>query len=214
VAQLVWRVIREDSEKRDWIQAITRAATERVRETEHRRFVRWERRISALRLEFQDLAEELTSRVPGLTIRIRDYQGIDLEKYKSLHSRRRTERTWVFGVDLRHEETRLRFVFWAATHYARPDDPTDSLTEDPVVLVSMEEQQQSFPDEGHSVHYRALDDLDEAMVTVREIVITGEGVARRRWNPVTHHDEWDFEVSPGEIARDFFSEVLRKLLIV
>jgi Fic family protein len=214
VADRYISAIREDSEKQDWIQAITRAATERVRETEHRRFVRWERRISALRLEFQDLAEELTSRVPGLTIRIRDYQGIDLEKYKSLHSRRRAERTWVFGVDLRYEETRLRFVFWAAAHHARPDDPADSLTEDPVVLVSMEEQQESFPDEGHSVYYRALDELDEAMVTVREIVVTGEGIARRRWNPVTHHDEWDFEVSPGEIARDFFSEVLRKLLIV
>jgi hypothetical protein len=101
------------------------------------------------------------------------------------------ERTWVFGVDLRYEETRLRFVFWGAAHHARADDPADSLTEDPVVLISMEEQQQSFPDEGHSVYYRALDELDEAMVTVREIVVTGEG-----------------------IARDFFSEVLRKLLIV
>jgi hypothetical protein len=102
---------------------------------------------------------------------------------KSLRGCRRAERTWIFGVDIRHEAAPLRFVFWAAAHHARPDDPLDPLTEDPVVLVSMEQQQEPTSDEGQRVYYHALDALDEGMVSLREVVTVKDGPARRRWNP-------------------------------
>jgi hypothetical protein len=89
--------------------------------------------------------------------------------------------------------------------------PEADMTHDPVLLVSMEEE----PD----VHrerpfYRALDELAEAMITLREILVGEHGFTRRRLNPVLRHDEWDFDISAGQIARDFYTEVLQKLFLV
>jgi hypothetical protein len=36
----------------------------------------------------------------------------------------------------------------------------------------------------------------------------------RRLNPVSGEDEWDFDISAGRIARDFYTEVLQKLFLV
>jgi hypothetical protein len=164
-----------------------------------------------LRLEFQELAEGVTSEVPGLTIRVPTYQGVDLEKHKSLRSRGHAAMTWIFGVDFKHEETRLRFVFWAASHHQRPQDPQTDLTDDPVILVSMEEAPDVHRDRPY---YRALDDLAEGMITLREVLISERGFARRRLNPVSREDEWDFDISGGQVARDFYTEVLQKLFLV
>src|SRR5262249_14997071 len=73
VADRYLSAVREDSEKQAWITSITRAATERTKDTEHRRFMQWDRRVSSLRLEFQELAERLTSEVRGLLIRVPTY---------------------------------------------------------------------------------------------------------------------------------------------
>jgi Fic family protein len=211
VADRYLSAVREDSDKQEWITSITRAAAERTRDTEHRRFLRWDRLASSLRLEFQELAEEVTSEVRGLTIRVPTYQGVDLEKHRSLRSRGHAPLTWIFGVDLKHEEARLRFVFWARMRHPRPDDPEPDMTDDPVILVSMEEE----PDVNRArPYYRALDDLAEEMITLREIIIGEHVFTRRRLNPVRGTDEWDFDVSAGQIARDFYTEVLQKLFLI
>jgi Fic family protein len=211
VADRYLSAVREDSDKQAWLTSITRAATERARETEHRRFMQWDRRVSALRLEFQELAEEVTSEVPGLTIRVPTYQGVDLEKHKSLRSRGHAPMTWIFGVDFKHEAARLRFVFWAIRHYPRPQDPEAHMTDDPVILVSMEEE----PDvQRDRPFYETLDNLGEGMITLREIVVGEHAFTRRRLNPVSREDEWDFDMSGGQVARDFYTEVLQKLFLV
>jgi Fic family protein len=211
VGDRLLRALREDEEKRDWLATVTRTAAERVRETEHRRFVRWDRRIAALRLEFQELADELSSTIPEMSIRLRGYEGVDFEKFKALRTRGRAERTWVFGIDVKHGDTRLRFVLWACTHFQRSSDPFERV-EDPALLVSMEER----PDASGEAapYYRRLDDLPERIITLRELVVTSEGLERRRVNPVTGKDEWDREVSAGQVARDFYTEMLKRLLLL
>jgi Fic family protein len=211
VADRYLSAVREDSEKQAWLTSITRAATERARDTEHRRFMQWDRRLSSLRLEFQELAERVTNDVPGLTIRIPTYQGVDLEKHKALRSRGHAPMTWIFGVDFKHEEARLRFVFWAARHHLRPRDTQAQMTDDPVILVSMEEE----PDvQRERPFYQALDHLSEGMITLREIIVDEHAFTRRRLNPVSREDEWDVAISAGQIARDFYTEVLQKLFLV
>jgi Fic family protein len=211
IADRYLSAVRDDSERQAWITSITRAATERTRETEHRRFMRWDRRVSALRLEFQELAENVTSEVQGLSIRVPTYQGVDFDKHKTLRTRGHAPMTWLFGVDFKHDDTRLRFVFWACMRHARPQDPAADMTDDPVILVSMEEE----PDVNQGKpYYRALDDLDEGMISLREILVTEDGFTRRRLNPVRREDEWDFDLSAGQVARDFYTEVLQKLFLV
>jgi hypothetical protein len=119
--------------------------------------------------------------------------------------------TWLFGVDFKHEDTRLRFVFWAARHHQRPQDPQPDITDDPVIVLSMEEEPDVHRDRPF---YRSLDDLAEGMITLREVVIDDHAYLRRRLNPVSRVDEWDFDISAGQIARDFYTEALQKLLLV
>jgi Fic family protein len=211
IADRYLTAIREVSQKERWLDAITRAASEKVRETEHRRFMIWERRMSALRVEFRELATELTERIPELWVGIRDYGGIDFDKFKTLRARGPAKRTWLFGLQFRHEEANLRFVFWAAKHYRRAWDPEELLTDDPVLLCSIEEQQKTREDQG--VYYRSLDDLDEPMISLREVVPFGDGFARRRYNPASSEYQWDLSLSAGQIARDFYTEVMQKLLV-
>ncbi len=74
------------------------------------------------------------------------------------------------------------------------------MTDEPVVLVSMEDE----PDvQRDRPFYRGLDDLGEAMITLREVIVYDGRFARRRFNPVLRQDEWDFDISAGQIARDF-----------
>jgi Fic family protein len=211
VADRYLSAIREDSDKRAWLTSITRAATERARETEHRRFMQWDRRVNALRVEFQELADQMTSDVPGLSIRVPLYQGVDFDKHKTLRGTGRAPMTWLFGVDAKHEDARLRFVFWACMRHPRPGDPDAEMTDEPVVLVSMEEE----PDaQREKPFYRQLDDLGEAMITLREVILDNGGFARRRFNPVLRKDEWDLDISAGQLARDFYTEVLQRLFLI
>ncbi len=204
VADRYVSAIREDSLKTSWLEEVTKAAAGKIREREYRRFIRWERRIRTLRMEFVEIATELTKGVPGLRIKLKDFQGANFEKYKALRTFGHAERTWAFGVEVRHDDTRLRFVFWIATHIPRRRDPEAEMTGDPVLLVSMEEQES----------YRRLDELDEDMISLREIILRNGEFARRRHNPPIDGDEWDFDMSPGQIARDFFREVLQKLFLI
>src|SRR5205814_769952 len=52
VADRFLAAIREEHATRDWVAGMAQAAKERLRETDHRRFTRWERRVTALRLAF------------------------------------------------------------------------------------------------------------------------------------------------------------------
>jgi len=116
----------------------------------------------------------------------------------------------MMGLQFRHEHTQLRFVFWVGRHYRRPHDPAADMTDEPSVIVSMEDQDKT-QEQGHTF-YRTLDDLGEAMISLREIIVRDRALARRRNDPIEDRDEWDLDVSPGTIARDFITEVMQRLL--
>lgn len=211
IADRYLSAIKEISQKESWIESITRTATEKVRETEHRRFMKWERRMNALKVEFREIATELDSRIPDLRLNLRDYGGLDFDKYRSLRARGQAKRTWLFGLQFGHEDAKLRFVFWIGVHHRRPWDTDEAVSNEPVLLCSMEEQQSSQEEGG--VYYRSLDELGEPMISLREVVVHEDGFARRRYDPTTSDDAWDFGLSGGQIARDFYTEVMQKLML-
>jgi hypothetical protein len=172
----------------------------------------WDRIMTNLRFEFHDLAEELATGIDGLRVTVNVFQGIDFEKYRLLRQGKPTERTWMFGVNLRYGESALRFVFWAAHRYPQPMDPVDPLTDDPALLVSLEEQKGRMP-AGHRSIYKKLDDLEEDRFSLREIVVHKGHLARRRFNPVAEESEWDLECTPTAIVKDFYEEALQALLL-
>lgn len=195
-------IIRESEDKKGWLASISKAATEVVRQTHHRRYLAVQRSGNRLKAEFASLARELSSRVPDLQIFLSEYGGIDLDQFLSLEKTGRAKRTWHFGLDFRIGETVLRYIFWYGTHRPIPEEKVAALPSHVTILISEEEEERNF---------RLLDELAEDRITVREIVPDGASYWRRRFDPVSDTPAWDRDVSPGRIARDFFEEVMGKL---
>ena len=195
-------IIRQQEADHDWIDQITEAATENVSQSEHRRFLAVQRASNLLKNEFFNLADALTQRIPGLRVSLRDYGSLDFDKFQEIEGHGRAQRTWFFGLEFRIGDTVLRYIFWFGCHHASANDVSDALPSKVVMLVSAEEEQN---------YYRLLDELEEDRVTLREIVPDGNRFWRRRFDPVQERHEWDTDVEPGKVARDFIEEVLRKL---
>lgn len=195
-------IIQEEQERDDWLKSITKAATERVRQTNHRRFLIFQRSSNLLRNEFANIAEELSERIPDLYINFKDYKSIEFSKFLSIENTGRAKRTWFFGLEFRVGETQLRYIFWYGRHYHRPDDIASNFPSKVVILVSVEEE---------ANYYRALDELVEDRVTLREIIPSRLKYWRRRHDPVIGGNRWDKDITAGQISREFYQEVLEKL---
>lgn len=195
-------VIRDHREKADWIENIAKAANERVRETRHRKFLAVQRSGNRFKAELRTLADELSTRVPELSVKLKEYGGIDLGQFEQLVNKGRASRTWHCGIEVRLGESQLRYIFWYGTHRRRPDETQTELPSEVTMLVSEEEE---------NSNYRLLDDLPEDRVLLREIAFDGASYWRRRWDPGSRMMVWDRDVSAGKLARDFLQEVLGKL---
>jgi hypothetical protein len=195
-------LIREETERHDWLDKVTKAATERVKQTSHRRFLIFQRSVNLLRNEFANLAKELSERVPSLDVNFKDYGGIDQERFSQLEKTGKAKKTWFFGLEFSVGETRLRYIFWHGIHHNRPEDIANVFPSKIVLLLSAEEE---------FSYYQSLDELKEDRVTLREIVPDTSGYWRRTYNPVKRQNHWDTNCSAGQIARSFFQEVMAKL---
>ena len=100
VADRFLRALRESQATTDWIAEAAKASSDRTRDTDHRRFLVWDRRVRQLRDEFEEVAAQLTEQVDGLTVKIPHYEGVDMDKYRQLRKAQRTERTWIFAIDV------------------------------------------------------------------------------------------------------------------
>lgn len=197
-------IIRDEDAKKDWVTRVTQAATEKVKQNNHTRFLSVQRSANILKTEFYNLITELSDSIPGLTIRFRDYGSLEFEKFQNIENYGRAERTWFFGCEFRIAETILRYIFWFGSHHTSPDDITTEWPAKVVLLVSSEEDS----------YYRLLDELEEDRVTLREVVSEGNLFWRRRFDPITTRNEWDTELTGGTIARDFLEEVMTKLGLI
>ncbi len=94
-------IIRDDEATATWINQITKAATEKVRQSDHRRFLAIQRALNLVKGEFQQTAEDLSGRIPDLRVSFRDYGALDFDKFTELESGGTAPRTWLFGVEFR-----------------------------------------------------------------------------------------------------------------
>ncbi|WP_355661181.1 Fic family protein [Halomonas salifodinae] len=198
-------LIEDQESKQDWLAAITNAATEKVRQTDHRRFLAVQRSLANLKAEFHEICKELDRRIPDLHVRFADYGDVEFEKFKQIEQGRFAKKSWLWGVEFRMEETTLRFVFWYGAHLR--DRQVDTHADMPCPLVLIVSLQQGN-------YYRRLDEVDEDRISVRTVMPAGTDYWRKRYDPVEKTDVWDEDLSAGEIARGFFQEALGKLGLV
>lgn len=197
-------LITEEDSKRNWISAITKAATEKVKQSDHRRFLALQRSFANLKVEFSDVCKQLDGQVPGLRARFADYGDIEFEKFQGIEHGRFAKKAWLWGVELGVGDTRLRFVFWYGAHIAGPEDPQPQMPSRVVLLVSVQQAN----------YYFRLDEVQEDRISLRTVMPDESSFWRKRYDPVKDANVWDHNLTAGEIARTFFQESLAKLGLV
>lgn len=197
-------LISEEESKRSWISAITKAATEKVKQSDHRRFLALQRSFANLKAEFLDVCKQLDGQVPGLRARFVDYGDIEFEKFQGIEHGRFAKKAWLWGVELAVDETRLRFVFWYGAHISTGEDPRASMPSRVVLLVSVQQDN----------YYFRLDEVQEDRISLRTVMPVESTYWRKRFDPVQVRNVWDEDVTAGDISRAFFQEALGKLGLV
>lgn len=197
-------LISEEESKRNWISAITKAATEKVKQSDHRRFLALQRSFANLKAEFLDVCKQLNGQVPGLRVRFADYGDIEFEKFQGIEHGRFAKKAWLWGVEFEVNETRIRFVFWYGAHIPTGDDPRASMPSRIVLLVSVQQDN----------YYFRLDEVQEDRISLRTVMPVESAYWRKRFDPVQNRNIWDEDITAGEIARGFFQESLGKLGLV
>lgn len=196
-------IIRDEDANVNWIANVTKAATEKVRDTEHRIFLGVQRASNILKSEFAAIVDSL--HIPGLGVRLRDFGSLTIDQFHEIVVKGRAKRTWLFAVDFWIDESRLSYMIWYGSHHSTAFDIAAQLPSKVVLLLSAEEEDR---------YYHLLDELGEDRVTLRELVPDQTSFWRRRYNPVTERQEWDQDLTAGQVAREFFQEVLAKLGLI
>ncbi len=197
-------LIAEEEARRNWISAITKAATEKVKQSDHRRFLAVQRSFANLKAEFMDVCQQLDGQVPGLHTRFTDFGDIEFEKFQSIEHGRFAKKAWLWGVEFAVGETRLRFVFWYGAHIPAPEDTQFQMPSKVVLLVSVQQNN----------YYFRLDEVQEDRISLRAVMPVESAYWRKRFDPVRNMNVWDENLSAGEISRIFFQESLGKLGLV
>lgn len=198
-------IIREEKARNDWIQNIAKAASEKVKQSEHRKFLSLQRAYDSIKLEFSNICGELSHELTGVYIGFRDYGSLDFDKYQALRTKGKASKTWLFGLHFKYGGVEQRFIFWYAVHYSSQSDQQPFEHGTITLLVSMQDS---------AGGYRTLDDIEEERITIREIVSVDRIFLRRRYNPVTEKYVWDHDISPSDIAKNFIQEVLSKVGLI
>lgn len=204
MSQRYLTIIREEKSRSSWIKDMAKAASEKVRQTEHRNFLITQKTFDSLKLEFSNVCTELNAELSIMFVGFKDYGSIDFDKYQRLKTKGRASQTWFFGLRFVYGEVEQRFIFWFATHYNSRDDYKIFQNNALCLLISMED----------SVGNKRVLDESEDRITLRELVIEGRTFSRRRYNPVSKKSEWDSDVNPTLIVREFIQEVLSKMGLV
>lgn len=199
-------IIREERSKTSWVKNIAKAASEKVKKTEHRKFLSIQKSYDSLKYEFESICAELNAELTDMRVGFKDYGSLDFEKYQALKNHGRATKTWLFGLHFIYGEVDQRFVFWFAKHYRSAGDIRVFEQNAITVLVSMQDS---------AGGNRKLDDFEsEDRITLREILVEDREFLRRRYNPVKRDSEWDENISPSEIAQNFIQEVLAKVGLI
>jgi len=199
-------IIRNEKSRTSWVKGIARAASEKVRQTEHREFLVSQKSFDQLKLEFSNICNELNNELTDIYVGFKDYGSIDFEKYQELKNRGRASQTWFFSLRFAYGELEQRFVFWFGKHFRSGEDYRSFKPNEVCIMVSMQDGAGSN---------KKLDDYEsEDRITLRELVLDGRDFARRRYNPVSSQNEWDAPIKPTDIAQTFIGEVLSKMGLV
>jgi Fic family protein len=179
-----------------------------TREIERRKlaYERWRLTVEQLRDAFERCAS-LINRGGDRTleVQLQDYDVIDQVTWETLSSGGSAKKTWFFKVLFRkHQEVIWYFFYFGRHHWHDAEAAIED--EGPFVAILISEQRP-----GDDLAIR-LDEIENTPISVRELLVLGREVVRRRWDFEASRMVYDRPVKPIDAAKDFFADVVLKVL--
>ncbi|TWT93348.1 Fic/DOC family protein [Stieleria varia] len=196
---------REVDELKDWAVSIIGETNARVDEKRRLEYLRWVRQMEQVKDAFQRCATQLTNASDGsVEVQVNGFDILDQPTWETLRSSGSASKTWYFWVNFRQGKERVQFCFFFGRHwYSDADRQVDGIGPNACLLIS--EQRGDEP----AVR---ISELPNCPITLREVLVVNDRVARKRFDVGDESDVYDLNVDPLQIARDFMQEVfLRRL---
>lgn len=185
----------------DWIEDLAALASEKTQDQETGLYLRWSQRMAELRDTFSAVVQKLQAKLPMLKILMREYGGLDIQKFRQLRNQGKAASTWDFGLEFRDDARAFRFVFWHGVHWKQVDE-VEILDDVPVLIVS------TFQGE----KYQMLKDIPGEKLSLREIALKEGELVRVRQDATQLSQSiptFDTPITAQTICREFFQEVLK-----
>lgn len=204
VADQYVSIIMKESEKNSWLKGITEAASEKVKQSQHRKYSMYISSINRLKEEFQRTIRQLEGQLPSVDIKMMDFGNFPFEKYEKICRKEKVDRLWSFGIEFRGVHASTRYIFWHGYHRISTSDIFDKSPAECSILISGDEDG----------YYVLLDESGEDRISLREIIPNRSTYYVRKYNPVTDRHYWDIDVDSSDIVKNFIEEALRLLGII
>lgn len=196
---------REVDELKDWAIDIIGEANARVDEKRRLEYLRWVRQMEQIKDAFQRCATQLTTASNGsVEVQVNAFDVLDQATWETLRSGGSVSKTWYFWVNFHHSNQRVQYCFFFGRHwYCEADKEIDGIGPNACLLISEQRG------DGHAVR---LSEVTNCPVTLREILVIDDQVARRRCNVIDQNSPYDLNIDPLRVAREFMQEVFLQRL--
>lgn len=179
-----------------------------ARDAERRKldYHRWRHAVEQLRDAFERCAS-LVNRGSdrSLEVQVQSYDIIDQPTWETLLSGGSAKKTWFFKLHFRKKNQIIWYIFYFGRHDWRPADASIE-NEGPFVAILVSEQHP-----GDELATR-LDEIENSPIALRELLVLGRQIVRRRWDFATPGLTYDRDARPIAVAKEFFEEVILKVL--
>ena len=192
---------REVDELKDWAAGIVGESNARLDEKRKLEYLRWARQMDQLRDAFERCATQVTNASDGIVeVQVRPFDVVDQSTWETLRSGGHAANTWFFWTHFRRGQERIQYCFFFGHHFFSPmDREVPNIGPSACLLVSEQE--------GDEKAVR-LSELDDCPVTLRELLIVDNKLARKRLDIAHDSLVCDFDIDPFDVAREFVQEVL------
>jgi len=192
--------LRKEDELKDWVTDLVGEVDTRLEEKRKLDYMRWARRMTQLRYEFELCTARVTDSTTELGVQIRPFDIIDQSRWENIGSGVGAEQTWFFKMEFSRGRERRRYFFFFGRHFWGECD-TDRDRAEPRVSLLISE------DAGGG-HASRLDQIPDCPLEAREVFVTDDEFVRKREDCVTGKTVYDRNVSALRIAQDFIRDVV------
>lgn len=192
---------REVDELKDWAVGIVGESNVRLDEKRRLEYLRWVWQMDQLQDAFERCATQVTDASDGtVEVQVHPFEIVDQSTWETLRSGGSAAKTWFYWANFRRGQERIQYCFFFGHHFASPTEPEASNVGPSACLLISEQK-------GDEKAVR-LSELKDCPVTLRELLVVDDKLARKRLDIAQDSLVYDVDVDPLDVARDFVQEVL------